>query len=246
MRDAKQSVRRLLARANLDIRRRDNVPFGVRWEDDLRHYLRSSHLVVALDVGAHRGETALKLMRAFPGVQVHSFEPLPENYAALQSATAGSSVRTINAAVSDVSGTVMITRGNSTSHASLHRQGQGVSVRAITIDEYVLEHNIDRIDLLKIDTEGNEKAVLRGSIKQLESGKVKFVFCECEFTARPDEPHGDFRAILAFLEPLGYRVVSFYTEGVDNLGWLWGDVLFTYAPGQRDHLTVVSSPFARA
>ena len=66
--------------------------------------------------------------------------------------------------------------------------------------------------------------------------------CECEFTARPGEPHADFRAIQDLLEPLGYKVVSFYTGGVDNLGWIWGDVLFRHASGQRDHAGVAMSP----
>src|SRR4051812_10109880 len=45
------------------------------------------------------------------------------------------------------------------------------------------------------------------------------------FSERPDEPHGDFTRIHALLAPAGYRVVSFYTGGVDDQGWRWGDVL---------------------
>ena len=116
---------------------------------------------------------------------------------------------------------------------------------AITVDEYMYENRIDRIDLLKIDTEGNEEAVLRGSMRHLEDRKIEFVLCECDFTARPDEPHGDFRTVLGLLEPLAYRVVSVYTNGVDNLGWLWGDVLFRYAPGQPDRHSWVTSPYVQ-
>jgi FkbM family methyltransferase len=242
MRKGKQLLSRTLARANLDLHRRHHVPFGVRWSDDIAHYRRDRAVSVAFDIGAHKGETTLKLLRAFPGVQMHSFEPLPENFADLQRATAGSNVRTVNAAVSDRSGVVTMARGEASYLASLHRDGQGVEVQAVTVDEYVLELGLDRIDLLKIDTEGHDEAVLRGSLKQLESGRIEFVVCECEFTARPEEPHADFRRIHELLEPLGYRVVSFYTGGVDNLGWIWGDVLFRYAPGQSDRETWALSP----
>jgi len=242
---AKELLRRALTGAGFDVRRRRHVPFGVRWEDDLRYYLQPRAMRVAFDVGAHRGETALTLLRAFPGAQVHSFEPLPENFAALEQATTGAGARTVNAAVSDRSGTVTIARGRSTQHASLHGGGPGVEVTAVTIDEYMQEHRIDRIDLLKIDTEGNEEAVLRGSLRHLEDGKIEFVLCECDFTTRPDEPHGDFRTILGLLEPLDYRVVSVYTNGVDNLGWLWGDVLFRHAPGQPDRRSWVTSPYVQ-
>ncbi len=239
---ANELLRRALVRANIDLHKRHHVPFGVRWSDDVRHYLQGRVLGVAFDIGAHRGETALTLLRAFPGVHVHSFEPLPENFAALQVATAGSGVSNINAAVSDRSGPVTIARGAATYQASLHGSGERVEVQAVTIDEYVLAHGVDRIDLLKIDTEGHEEAVLGGGLNQLERGRIEFVVCECEFTARPDEPHADFRAIYDLLEPLGYRVVSFYTGGVDNLGWIWGDVLFRYAPGPRDPETWTPSP----
>jgi FkbM family methyltransferase len=187
-------------------------------------------------------------VRAFPGVQVHAFEPLPENFAALQSATAGQGVRVVNAAVSDLTGTVTITRGQTTQHASLHRHdgGQASEVPAETIDEYMSEHGLDRVDLLKIDAEGHEEAVLRGGLRQLKNGSVDFVLCECDFTPRPGKPHGDFRTIFALLEPLGCRVVSFYTGGVDSNGWVWGDVLFCYAPGRPAPDSSPPSPRRRA
>jgi len=241
--DSRRLFRRALARADFDIHRVQPAPFGVRWQDDVKHYLQGRALRVALDVGAHWGETALQLVEEFPGVEVHSFEPMPENFATLERATAASAgnVRSINAAVSDSAGTVRILRGRTSQHASLHHGDDGVAVQALTVDEYVQEHGLARVDLLKIDTEGNEEAVLHGSLDQLERGSIEFVFCECEFTRRADEPHGDFRAILELLEPLGYRVVSFYTAGVDNLGWLWGDVLFRHAPGERDLDSVACS-----
>ncbi len=246
-REGRRLVQRALARADLDLRRVRPAPFGVRWEDDLRHYLRGRAMRVALDVGAHWGETALKLLEEFPGVEVHSFEPLPENFVTLERATASDNVRSVNAAVTDRAGTALISRGKTSLHASLHHGDgrDGVAVQAVTVDDYVHEHRLAGIDLLKIDTEGNEEAVLRGSLAQLERGCIEFVFCECEFTRREDEPHGDFRAILEILEPLDYRVVSFYTAGVDNLGWLWGDVLFRHAPGGRDPDSVALSVQSR-
>jgi FkbM family methyltransferase len=242
MPEAKVLLRRALDRVNLDVHRRKNVPFGVHYGDDIKHYLRGG-MGVAFDVGAHWGETTLKLLQAFPGVEVYSFEPLPESFATLAQVTAGSSVHAVNAAVSDKSGTLTIARDEVTSRAGVDGSGERLEVRAVTVDEQVREHGVERIDLLKIDVEGHEEAVLRGALSQLENGRIEFVVCECDFTARPEEPHADFRALQSLLEPLGYRVVSFYTGGVDNLGWLWGDVLFRYAPGARDHSSWVVSPY---
>ena len=57
MSQGKELLRRALTRANLDVRRRHAVPFGVQWSDDIRYYLRGRTLRVAFDVGALLGET---------------------------------------------------------------------------------------------------------------------------------------------------------------------------------------------
>jgi FkbM family methyltransferase len=239
----KRLIRRTLARANLDVRRRPNVPFGVRWEDDIAYFLRDGSLGVAFDVGAHQGETAMMLVQTFPGVAVHSFEPVPSNYSVLANAISGHNVRATQVAVSNESGTLELALGDTDFRGSAHGTGPAIKVPAVTIDEYVAQQQVARVDLLKIDTEGHEPAVLSGASKLLAAGTTEFVLCECEFTARADEPHGNFRAIFDILEPLGYRVVSFYTAGIDNLGWLWGDVLFRHAPGQRDPHWASRSPY---
>jgi FkbM family methyltransferase len=242
----KTAIRSALGRAGLDVRRRRNVPFGVRWEDDIAYYLAGRSLGVAFDIGAHRGETANTLRQTFPGVHVHSFEPLPENFAALKAATSPAAVTAVNAAVTDTAGTIELALGETSQRASVHgADGPKLEVKALTVDGYLAANHISHVDLLKIDTEGAEDRVLRGASGLLESGATEFVLCECEFTRRPDEPHGDFRAIFDLLEPRSYRIVSFYTSGVDNLGWLWGDVLFRYAPRDRDPRWASRTPYRR-
>ena len=242
---AKGAVRSFLARANLELRRLDDEPFGVRWSADVAHYLQGRPLSVAFDVGAHRGETTLKLIDVFPGVRVHSFEPLPESFAALQQATASTAAHAVNAAVSERSGVLEIARGEATYQSGVDAGGERIEVRSLTVDEYADAQGMERLDLLKIDTEGHEEAVLRGARRRLEAGAIEFVVCECEFAPRPDEPHAPFAAVHALLEPLGYRVVSFYTGGVDNLGWVWGDVLYKLTAGPRDRASIRLSPRVR-
>ena len=74
----KQLIRTALTRASLDVRRLHNVPFGVRGRTT-SVFLDGRSLQTAFDIGAHEGETALMLLETFPGIQVHSFEPMPEN-----------------------------------------------------------------------------------------------------------------------------------------------------------------------
>jgi FkbM family methyltransferase len=245
MAGAKGALRSFLARANLEVRMLHNAPFGVRWSTDIAHYLQGRALGVAFDVGAHHGETTLKLLDAFPDAQIHSFEPLPDSFALLRQATASTTAHAVNAAVSDSSGVLEIARGEASYQSGVHAGGERIEVRSLTVDEYADAQGIERLGLLKIDTEGHEEAVLRGARKRLQAGAIEFVVCECEFTPRLDEPHAQFQALHALLEPLGYRVVSFYTGGVDNLGWVWGDVLYKLTAGPRDRASIHLSPHSR-
>ena len=92
-----------------------------------------------------------------------------------------------------------------------------------------------RLTILKIDVEGHELNVLRGAARAIEDRRVDFVLCECEFEPREGEPHGDFFEIFEYLSTRNYRVVSFYTGGVDQNGWRFGDVLFKLSEPDDGH-----------
>ena len=47
-----------------------------------------------------------------------------------------------------------------------------------TLDTYCERNGIERIDLLKIDTEGSEIAVLQGASRMLSSDAIRFVYAE--------------------------------------------------------------------
>ncbi len=51
-----------------------------------------------------------------------------------------------------------------------------LEVKLIKIDDYISEKNLNKIDLLKIDTEGHEYYVLKGALKNLT--KIKYVYFE--------------------------------------------------------------------
>jgi hypothetical protein len=47
-----------------------------------------------------------------------------------------------------------------------------------TLDNYVKSHRIDKIDLLKIDTEGTEEKILMGAEQSLKDKKIKNIIFE--------------------------------------------------------------------
>jgi hypothetical protein len=72
-----------------------------------------------------------------------------------------------------------------------------VLVPALTLDSFAAGHNISKIDLIKIDTEGNEPDILVGT-KRILVTDHPFIICEVlkDFTEA---------ALHDVLDPLDYR-----------------------------------------
>jgi FkbM family methyltransferase len=138
---------------------------------------------VVFDVGAHHGQTASRLLALFPTATVHCFEPYPESYSLLEVATrADVRVRRHQVCLSDRTGTSMMNCNASTATNSLlatdrraaATRGEGlldtdmrIEVKTTTLDAFCTAESIGHVDLLKIDTQGAEYAVLEGAAEML-------------------------------------------------------------------------------
>lgn len=237
-------IRSVAAIFGVHIAHRRNVPFGVDKFADIAALCPSPRVI--FDVGANVGQTVTEIRRKFPDPVIYSFEPVPSTFKSLVSNTRGiGGVHCIPCALGETPGTAAITdnatSGQNTLMTSAKPGSPKVEVRVDAVDAFCLARDIDAIDVLKIDTEGFEMSVLRGARRMLETGAIELVLAECEFTPNPTEPHGEFFEIAPYLLGLGYRVVAFYSGGVDGSGWRWGDVLFMRPAPER---SVVCSPFA--
>ncbi len=225
----KRQIKAAAASAGVDVRLRKNAPFGISWEWDVHGLLggQPDELTI-FDIGANVGQTAKSLAEVFPSSKIYSFEPVPETFAKLQNNTARiRNVECINMALGDTAGEAVVTSdrdGRNTLLSGVPSEGSA-STKVETVDGFCADRGIQRIDVLKTDTEGFETYVLKGASESLGKGVIDFIVAECDFFRRQGEPHGDFFEIHDQLAPLGFRVVSFYTGGVDSRGWVWGNVL---------------------
>jgi FkbM family methyltransferase len=234
----RRRLRGLLERLGVDARRTKSAGFGVDWVRDVAYFAPPE---VVFDVGAHHGETVTRLVERFPQARVFAFEPASASYAVLESAVRGlERVEPVNVALGAEAGTASLAAGGDSGHNRVDPEGEGEAVTVLTADAFCEQRGIEHVDLLKVDTEGMEVSVLKGAEAALES--TDHVVCECDFGRRDSEPHGNFFEIHELLSKRGFSPVAFYSGGVDELGWRWGDVL--YRRDGRAQLPVVCSPFA--
>ena len=81
------------------------------------------------------------------------------------------------------------------------------NIKITTIDNYCLKKKIDRIDLLKIDTQGYEDKVLEGSKISFEKEKVRAVITEIMFD-NVYEKYFSFSDIEKHILPYNFRMVG--------------------------------------
>jgi FkbM family methyltransferase len=123
---------------------------------------------VVVDAGANIGIYSQFFSRCVgPSGVVHSFEPSPENFKQLRSATRKlSNVRVSQAAVGERSGKseLYLSDKLNVDHRAYPTEGESrrtVSVRAIRLDDYFRPDG--RVDLVKMDIQGYELHALRGA-----------------------------------------------------------------------------------
>src|SRR5262249_28764573 len=90
---------------------------------------------------------------------------------------------------------------------------QTVEVQCVTVDDFCEAQRVCGIDVLKIDTEGWELAVLQGAQRMLSARSIRFVCAEFnDMLPKPGTTGGALVPISEFLGPFGFRFVATYTD----------------------------------
>jgi FkbM family methyltransferase len=183
----------------------------------LRHFADVDHIATCLDVGANTGQTAAYFSAVFPSATIHSFEPVNRTYEQLVSNTRHlPRVRTYRSALGATVGSAEISLAENNQLNSLVAGGvsggssKNREVIAInSVDAFMAEQGIDRINFLKTDTEGYDLEVLEGAAGALRKYCVDFVYSEVGF--QPDDRfHTYFDRVLARLAAHEFVFLGLY------------------------------------
>jgi len=171
---------------------------------------------VLFDVGSNKGNYISLFRNMLPdrNIVVHGFEPnailfpiLNEQY------KHDKNTFIIGEALSNEVGTKTLHYPPAKpSHGSFHKRpvfkNESITqdVTVTTLDTYVENFNISKIEYLKIDTEGNELNVLKGSKNSLSAKKIK---CgQFEYGGTYSDNGTKLSDVVLFLEEYGYYIYN--------------------------------------
>jgi len=134
-----------------------------------------------IDIGANVGITTVTVARKIGRRgKLYSFEPTPEYFNILKeniSSNGLENVKVYELAVTDQVGRVPFSQKELSSGIVFEEGAKKFEVSTTSIDRFLSEEKIERIDLINMDCEGSELLVLKGAQKTLWENKVK-IFCE--------------------------------------------------------------------
>lgn len=134
---------------------------------------------VLFDVGASDGVWTERALRVNPQARIHCFEPGRACHARLVARGFPPNVTCVASGLSDMEGTSdFFPRADSLHNRrgpgfDTFAEGESERIAVTSLDAYCARTGTAAIDLLKIDTEGHDLAVLRGGSRMIREGRVR-------------------------------------------------------------------------
>lgn len=206
--------------------------------DVVKSFLPESPVIV--EAGAFDGNDTRKMSLQWPQGVIHAFEPVPEIFQRLLNNT--STLKNVHyhpLALSDHNGIAEFyvserpnKPGIASQAGSLHKPKERLSqsplifprtttVTTITLDQWAHDNNIRAIDLLWLDTQGHELAILQAAPKMIQN--IKVVLAEVSFI-ESYEGQPLYDDVVAWMIEHGFEQVA--RDFVDTTSFFFGNALF--------------------
>ena len=188
---------------------------------------------IFFDIGAHNGETIKLFLKNFNIEKIFSFEASPINFKKLIKNASKiekkyQNVQIIieNLAAGSENKKIIIKQLNETSSSTINELNSNskyykkksffmnedfrnsfleVETKQIKLSEYIEKKDLEKIDFLKIDTEGYEYSVLKGAYKTIKNLKPAVIQIEVH---HDDQYANQSASVISLLSDYGYTVHS--------------------------------------
>jgi len=187
------------------------------------------------DIGANIGQTIENFRNVFPKAHINSFEPSPATFELLKNNVSKmENVKIWNYGIGANNGLMTLFENSHSTMSSFLKLGESgwgkvirkTNIQVISIDQFCIDQNIDKIDIIKSDTQGFELEIFKGAEKMMKENKIGVLYFEVTFSEMYDDlpKLGD---IYNFLNERGFSLASIYPLAYQksNLAG-WTDLLF--------------------
>lgn len=153
--------------------------------NQLKRIFFNKKTISLIDIGAHKGEYISSIIKNFNISKAYCFEPNPRVFEILEKKISlNKKIELLNYGASNNSANILFNENIESSSSSINELnknsnyykrkffllnflGSGdvtkkIEIKVVTLNEFIIENNVNKIDLLKIDTEGHEYQVLLG------------------------------------------------------------------------------------
>lgn len=163
--------------------------------------------MTVFDVGANIGEVSMKIAQAVgPSGKVVSFEPGKATFEKFRknlSLNNLPNVEPVNLGLGQKEATLHLAVPSGKNHGGARIMPTGEAIQITTLDAFVEQNGVSRLDLIKIDVEGFEMNVLQGARTTLEKFRP-LLFVEIDET-NLSEQNTSAKDLLELLAQFGYR-----------------------------------------
>jgi len=218
---------------------RTNLVDGKNLDRDLNIIIDSTS-PVCFDVGANEGQSIQYFSKIFLEPLIYSFEPSTKVFNRLMAQYSEcNKVELFNVALGEEKGEKVFINYKASVlssflalDASKENRFRGYEVddkevvKIDTIDSVVETKGVERIDLLKIDTQGYDLNVLKGAEVSLRTGVVKSIFIEVNFISMYKNQSNPLE-IIEYLMGHNYYFVGFYEKVYQENTMAWATALFS-------------------
>lgn len=177
--------------------------------------LRGASAPVAVDIGMNQGAWSARAVAVAPGLRVIGFEPVPR-FAETVRARALPGVEVTCAAIGREAGEITVYEvgegGRSVSLGGSRKAETPHVVPCLTLDSALADRGAERLDLVKVDTDGHDFPALEGMAGTLRRLRPVVQFEYSRFWLPGRHQLGD---AVRLLDGLGYRTAYLLPCGLD-------------------------------
>ena len=224
----KQKIKKILNNFGYDLKKINPEIKNENFDEIIKRFVSPNPVI--FDVGANIGQSIDRFKNNFKKPTIHSFEPIKSEFQTIKNKF-GKQENIIlnNIALGEKQEIKKLNITAGTGNSSFNKINPGTKwlqtrskqfntsennyvtkiedVKIETLDDYCKKNNVDKIDVLKIDTQGYEDKVIQGSLETMKKNKIGIIITEIMFDDVYDKSFS-FSDLEKYLIPNNFRMVG--------------------------------------